>query len=238
MSTYLQIVNQILEELNETLLTEGKFAGARGLQRFAKTAVNKAYMDILGVSTEWPWLHNTVSRVEGTEVLTLAPGTQWYDFAADEIDVDWYTVYITDKDPETPSTSVPLVSENLEYKPYDAWARDDRPVDNQRTVETRGTPCFVIRHPGAKLGFSPVPDKTYYIEYFVWKPGTSFTLATDLVPFAQEFENVLLSRAMYYMWKQKGNLEFAGMSRGDYKTGVQNMQRILISTQEERMRAV
>ena len=238
MATYLDIVNRALEEINEVPLTTGQFDSARGLQKFVKGAANRAFFDIANESTEWPWLSTTVSRIEDTNVLTITAGTQWYDLQATDLEVDWHTFYMTDKDPSVVSTAVPEVSKNLPFRTYEQWARESREVDNQRTVESRSEPARVIRHPNGKIGITPVPDKTYYLEYFVWKSATAFTLGTDVVPFPEEFENVLMNRIRYYIWMFRENETQAQMAKSDYKDTLASMKRIQLSNKSERMRAV
>ena len=45
-TTYLDITNEVLRELNEIPLTSANFANAVGLQQFVKDAVNKSIFDI------------------------------------------------------------------------------------------------------------------------------------------------------------------------------------------------
>lgn len=238
MATYLEITNRALREINEVPLTSGGFTTARGIQEFIKGAVSRAYFDISSESVEWPWLHNTVTRTEGTEVLTLTAGTQWYNKSATELEVDWQSFYVTDKDPSVVSTAQPEVSGNLTYITYDDWVRMYREVDNERTLEVRGTPKYVVRHPNGKLGFSPAPDETLYVEYFVWRTATAFVLESDEIPFPEEFETVLMSRIRYYAWLFRENDAQAAMAREDYKGLLTNMKRIVLSNKSERMRAV
>jgi hypothetical protein len=236
--TYLSITNDSLREINEVPLTEGQFLEPRGIQQYAKTAVNRAYFDIIAESVEWPWLHADVARVEGTEVFTLTPGVQWYDKAVDDLEVDWQTFYVTDKDPSVPSAAPPTISKNLTYITYDQWAVHYREKDNQRVLETRGDPEFVIRHPNNKIGISPAPKAALFVEYFVWKTANSFDLSTDLVPFPDEFKSVFLARIVYYLWKFRENIDLASMSDKDYEKGLAGMKRILLSNKSEKMRAV
>jgi len=44
--TYLGLTNEILGELNEVQLTSSNFATAKGIQKFVKDAINRAYFDI------------------------------------------------------------------------------------------------------------------------------------------------------------------------------------------------
>lgn len=239
MTTFIDITNRALRDINEVPLTTTQFNVARGLQQFTKDAVNRAFFDIANESVEWPWLKSSVGRIEGTEVLAITAGTQWYDASPTALDVDWHTFYLTDKDPEIPSETDPSVSKSLLYKTYEQWARDDRETDNRRTTENRGVPEFVFRHPTTgRIGISPVPEVDYFIEYFLWKSATAFIASTDVLPFPEEFENVILNRIRYYMWLFRENLEQAGFARNDYKESLASMKRILLSNKSERMRAV
>jgi len=238
MTTYIEIVNLGLDEVNETALTSGNFLAPRSIQRFAKGAVNKAYFDISNESLEWPWLASTVARVEGTEILQLTPGTQWYDIPSPDLEVDWQTFYMTDKDPAAVSEDIPDVTKDLIYLTYEQWARTQRVTDNNRTIDTRAEPIYVVRHPNGKMGFSPVPDEDYYIEYLTWETAVSFVNATDPMPFPEEFNNVILNRVRYYLWLFRENLEQAGFAKADYEKSLASMKRILLSNKSERMRAV
>tara|TARA_R110002153_G_scaffold261233_1_gene421568 strand:+ start:6029 stop:6745 length:717 start_codon:yes stop_codon:yes gene_type:complete len=238
MARFIDIVNTGLIEINETEISEGNFLSPRGIQKSAKSFANRAYADIAGEAIEWPWLQSEVTRVEGTEVLTLGAGIQWYAMDAGDLEVDWNNFYITDKDPDVVSLADPLVSETLEYITYDQWAREFRAEDNKRTLEARATPEFVVRHPDGKMGFSPVPDKTYYSEYLVWKSSSNLVAATDVFNFPEEFESVLVSKVTYYLWKFRENNEQAEMSRRDYEDGIKRMKIALISNKTEKMRSV
>ena len=240
MTTFRDITNRALRDINEVPLTTVQFDNARGVQQFTKDAVNRAYFDIANESLEWPWLGTSPVRVEGTDILTLTAGVQWYDQSATALEVDWQTFYLTDKDPSVITSSPADTSVSLKYITYEQWARDYRDTDNQRTPDHRGQPEYVIRHPTTgKIGFSPVPDgDAVYVEYFVWKTATAFTLSTDVLPFPEEFENVLLNRVRYYMWLFRENIEQAGFARHDYDTSLASMKRIMLSNKSERMRAV
>lgn len=45
-TTYLDITNEVLRELNEVPLTSANFGNAKGIQKFVKDAVNKSIFDI------------------------------------------------------------------------------------------------------------------------------------------------------------------------------------------------
>ena len=41
-TTYLDITNEVLRELNEVVLTSGNFSSATGIQKFVKDSINKS----------------------------------------------------------------------------------------------------------------------------------------------------------------------------------------------------
>ena len=45
-TTYLDLTNEVLRELNEIPLTSANFANAVGFQKFVKDAINKSIFDI------------------------------------------------------------------------------------------------------------------------------------------------------------------------------------------------
>ena len=54
-TTYLDITNEVLRELNEIPLTSANFTNATGLQKFVKVSVNKAIFDIANEEPQLPF---------------------------------------------------------------------------------------------------------------------------------------------------------------------------------------
>ena len=55
-TTYLDLTNELLRELNEVVLTSAKFSSAVGVQKHAQDALNRAYWDIVNQEPQWPFL--------------------------------------------------------------------------------------------------------------------------------------------------------------------------------------
>ena len=49
-TTYLELTNELLRELNEVTLTVGTFQNAVGVQQHVKDALNRSYFDIINQS--------------------------------------------------------------------------------------------------------------------------------------------------------------------------------------------
>lgn len=233
--TYLDLVNDVLLDTNEVPLTSSNFGIARGFQVFVKSAVNRALMDIVNESEEWPWLANAPLdpqlSVHSNEILTVRRQAV-YTFDEEYSQVDWDSFIIEDLQEKR---TYPLTSIQLEvwkrYRSSDAYLnRDSKDLDR---------PGFIIRtpdHGGFQL--SEVPDKTYRIRFNTWGVPAFFVNYDDTLPFADRFYNVLLLRAMYYAWKFRENREQAGMVERDYQIALNRMKRILIRPTFQRMTAV
>ncbi len=243
MYTFLEVVNLALREVNEIPMTEQQLANARGLQQFAKEAVNRAFFHISNVSTKWPWLQLATDNEVQQEERLLTIGQQWYDTETlvDGIrqEPDWNTFLLTDKDLTSTDpvviASKPKFVKNLEFITYDEWIRRFRVEDFEGKT---GEPKYVIKYASGSYGFSPVPDATYSVAYNVRSQARRFTQATEEIPFPEEFVTVLISRVKYYLWLFRENDMQANFSLGEYREGLIDMKRSLLSNKEERVRAI
>ena len=59
-STYLQLVNNVIRDFNEVELTSSNFTVSRGIQTVVKDYVNRSITDIINSDLNWPF-----TRAEG-----------------------------------------------------------------------------------------------------------------------------------------------------------------------------
>lgn len=233
--TYLDIMNAVLRDTNEVPLTVNNFAQVRGFHAFLKEAVNRSLMDIVNESTEWPWLAAVPLDVgvsaHSNEIETERRRTI-YDFPEGVMEVDWDTFIITDMRGREAQQLRPIS--------YEEWAHyGNADVLSNRTNEDIGRPTVIYRtKDGTGFGLSPVPDKSYRIQFNSWSAPALLSNPMDPLPFADRFYNVLVSRARYYAWMFRENLEQAQLARADYNDGINKMKRALIKPIFNRMRAV
>ena len=114
--TYLSITNDILGELNEVQLTSSNFLTAKGIQKFVKDAVNRAYFDIANENPEFPWLATTTTNATeyGNNFVDSVVGQRWHllkkhssgvhGTAKDFGRIDWDNFYLTTEDVGTCSS--------------------------------------------------------------------------------------------------------------------------------------
>jgi hypothetical protein len=237
--TYLEVTNILLREVNEVPMSEQQFINSRGLQQFAKQAINRAYIEIVNSSKEWPWLREK-SNVPVSNIITnviAGQGTVDIDTALYN-EISWETFYLTDKDLLVNDPLVQReVSKNLIHIPYDEWITKYRERDLRDDTEGN-IPLYVFMYPDKDtFGISPVPDADYSIQYDAWKNPDFLDLPTDTLPFPDRWYTVLVAKARYYMWLFRENDKQASFAKGDYTLGIQQMKLALLSQQVIRMRA-
>lgn len=233
--TYLDIVNAVLRDTNEVPLSEQNFYQARGFHGFLKEAVNRSLMDLANESTEWPWLANMpldINVSAHTNEIITDRKVAIYNLPEGVMEIDWDSMVVTDMRGKETSKLTPIS--------YEEWATyGNAEVLSNRTGDDLGTPRLVYKTKDGKgLGLSPVPDKAYRIQFISWNSPKLLVNPSDPLPFPDRFYNVLVSRARYYAWMFRENIDQARLARGDYKDGVEQMKRVLIKPVFNRMRAV
>jgi hypothetical protein len=90
-TTYLQLTNELLRELNEVVLTSSNFSDAIGIQAHAKDCINRAYNDIVMSEPQWGFLASGESGATdpfyGNVYVETVAGTRWYELKESSSDV-------------------------------------------------------------------------------------------------------------------------------------------------------
>jgi hypothetical protein len=89
-TTYLELSNRTLRELNEVELTSATFSSSRGIQTAVKDFINKSVHDIYNESVEIPLLHTSTTQ-------TTYTGDSEYTFPTDMRRVDFESFFFKAK---------------------------------------------------------------------------------------------------------------------------------------------
>ena len=228
-TTYLDLTNQILRELNEVELTTASFPNAVGIQAHIKDCINRSYLDLAIDEPQLPFLATAESGssdpMYGNVSIDLVAGTRWYELKPsssslqdDYGSIDWDNFYLTTVG--VAGESAPYTSKNLHFATTEDWARFRREEENADDADQAvgGEPTHVIRSPdGRKFGVSPIPDKAYKVWFFAFDQITKLTNSTDTVLVPDAYINVILAKARYYCWQFKDNPQAAQFAMEDYK---------------------
>ena len=242
-TTYLELTNQALRELNEIPLTSANFSGAVGLQQFVKDSINKSIFDIANEEPQLPFFSAGVSGgtdpFYGNVTVATVAGQRWYtlkagssDITTDYASIDWDDFLITTVN--VSGESAPFVSKGLKYITLDEWTRYYRDQENLDDADTqaRGEPVRVYRSPdNRKFGLSPIPDKVYNVHFYAYEKPTALSAHGDTIAFPDQYSNVITARTRYYVWQFKDSPQQAAFALEDFKKGMRNMKKNLLNPQ-------
>ena len=228
-TTYLQLTNELLRELNEVPLDSNTFSEAVGISQHIKDCVNRAYMDIVIDEPQLPFLSagesGTTDPMYGNVYVETVAGTRWYELkesSSSIIDdygsIDWDNFYVTTVGVAGETT--PYTSKSLNFATLEDWTRHRRDQENRDDADQAvgGEPTHVLRSPDArKFGLSPIPDKVYRVWFYAWNQPTKLSAHSDTIVFPDMYANVLLAKARYYMWQFKDAPQQAAFALDDYK---------------------
>jgi hypothetical protein len=246
-TTYLNLTNEVLREINEIQLTSGTFAGAIGIQAFVKEAINRSLFDIANEEPQLPFFaaaasggtdpfygNVTVASVAGQRWYTLKSGSS--SITTDYSSIDWDDFYLTTIN--VSGESAPFVSRSLHYLGLTDWRRHLRDSENADDADTQayGEPRYVLRSPDhRKFGLSPIPDKVYNVHFYAYSTPTALSSHSDAMVLPDQYGPVITAKTRYYVHQFKEQLQQAAFAMDDYKKGMRHMKNNLVNPDPVRM---
>ena len=240
-TTYLDLTNEVLRELNEIPLTSANFADAIGLQKFVKDTVNKSIFDIANEEPQLPFFSAGVSGATdpfyGNVTVPTVAGQRFYTLKSDSssittdyASIDWDDFYVTTIN--VSGETAPYVSKGLRFLTLDDWKRYYRDSENEDDANSQnyGEPKFVIKSPDSrKFGLSPIPDKVYNIHFYAFVRPTALSAYDDTMVLPEQYSNIVTARMRYYVWQFKESPQQAAFALDDYKKGMKQMKSNLMN---------
>mgnify|MGYP007029083790 FL=1 len=240
-TTYLDLTNEVLRELNEIPLTAANFANATGLQKFVKDTVNKSIYDIANEEPQLPFFSAGVSGSTdpfyGNVTVATVTGQRFYTLKSDSssittdyASIDWDDFYVTTIN--VSGETAPYVSKGLRFLTLDDWKRYYRDSENEDDAnsQTYGEPKFVIKSPdNRKFGLSPIPDKVYNIHFYAFVRPTALSAYDDTMVLPEQYSNIVTARMRYYVWQFKESPQQAAFALDDYRKGIKHMKSNLMN---------
>ena len=240
-TTYLDLTNEVLRELNEIPLTSANFANAIGLQKFVKDSVNKSIYDIANQEPQLPFFSAGVSGSTdpfyGNVTVPTVAGQRFYTLKSDSssittdyASIDWDDFYVTTIN--VSGETAPYVSKGLKFLTLDDWKRYYRDSENEDDANSQnyGEPKFVIKSPDSrKFGLSPIPDKVYNIHFYAFVRPTALSAYDDTMVLPEQYSNIVTARMRYYVWQFKESPQQAAFALDDYKKGMKQMKSNLMN---------
>jgi len=232
--TYLEVVNDVLSEMNEVLLTSSDFDNAVNIQRSIKEMVNRAYFDINNPVYKWPWLSvaSPVNNFYGNTYIETVAGTRWYllnpsatDVNEDYGYIDWDNISLTEEG--VAGKTPPYIVRNLPYITVGEW-KDHFAISeetNKHNASSYQTPKRIIRSPdNRQIGLSPIPDSVYRIYFYAYNRPVKLVNYNDVISIPDQYYGVLVARTRYYAWQRKENPQQAALAQEEYKVLLDGMR--------------
>ena len=235
MSTYLEIVNEVLDELNEVRLTSANFANATSIQRYVKEAVNRAYLDVHDVEYKWPWTATAAPQDDmlGNTYIETVAGQRWYllkaasaDINSDYGHVDWEHFSLTEEG--VAGKTNPYEVRNLKFISTEEWRDMYALSEDAKKYDTTsyGIPARVFRSPdNRRFGISPIPDGVYRIYFTAYDQLTLLSAHDDTLAMPSQYVPVLTARVRYFAWQFKQDPNQAVIAKDDFEKGMKQMRR-------------
>lgn len=214
--SYLYLTNEVLKQVNEVNLTAGNFSEAGGAHAAVKSAVNYAIRDINRIEFEWPFNHTTQTQ-------TLTVGTYKYTLPSDCKVVDWHSFYIT------PDSDKGIDGGPLKFEDYEFWMKFRRLSDDQPSGTEREPEIVVPTQDAASFIVSPVPSEAFEITFEYFKEPPKLVNANDETTIPDRFEDIIISRALQWVYYFRENYEQARLFDQDYKDQIGNMRSQLMN---------
>ncbi|MGB0718496.1 MAG: phage adaptor protein, partial [Alphaproteobacteria bacterium] len=176
-STYMEIVNSIMDEIDEDPLSQSDFDDPPTAEgRRVKNYVNFAYNKVVQGKPDWSWLEfsQTFNTVANQKAYTVG----------------------TELDSTTDLSSLPTMNSaddpSMEILSYSEFKRKYAEYEGNTT----GKPYIAYVHEG-KLYLYPTPDQVYSIELFTQKKHTALSAYNDTPLIPIESRDVLYYGALY-----------------------------------------
>jgi len=208
---FLGLVNDVNRRLNEVALTTANFASTTGYYSFVKEAVNSSIRHINQEEYEWPWNHRE-------EEVTLTAGVSKYSYPLDAKTINMNTFRIKRNATFGNSTV------KLKILPYEEYL--DKYVDNEynSAASIQNTPEYIVRTPSRELILVPTPDQEYELVYEYFQLGYDLELHNDVPTLPEQYRNVIVDGAMYYVYQFRSDTQMASLSQQRYEDGIKYLR--------------
>ena len=153
------------------------------------------------------------------------------------------TLYITLTNTTSTQAKVDFINITEDINPkklksitYEEFARNHRETDVSIDSSSYGIPEYVYPTQDGKFGLHPVPDRgNYTILFEYWTTHTELSDYDDSPTLATRHQDIVVSRAKYYAYMLRGDVEMATMCLNQYQEGIKRM-RIELINRDEMMR--
>lgn len=218
-TTFLDLTNKLLLNLNEVTVTETEFPSVRNIQAAAKSFIIDAVDEINSREHEWPFNYGMA-----TQVCTI--GQNLYSFTSGSTSTDWESFRIQKDD------SLNVRTTPLQFINKDKWYKWGRPRDDDSVPDGLDVPQYVFATNNGGFGISPNPNQAYTILYNRWVEPTRMVLFDDVTTIPSRFDYVIIDFALKRFNRHKDNTEMSQISDQQAEKSLSTMRTALMNKQD------
>jgi len=209
--TFLDLVNELAERVNEVPLTSSNFSTAIGFYKHAKRGVNRALRDIDIRERFWSW-----NFTQGSQTLTA--GTLRYSLPSDAKVVDFDSFVIPEDTNLNNNTRWLRPVTYDDYKQNYVWWEHDTDTSN------RMLPTNVVKTPSREFIVFPTPDQAYEVRFDYFATFTEMTAYDDVPIVPERYRTAVINGAMRDVSLFRENQETAAYYEEQFKKNVEDMR--------------
>ncbi len=114
---------------------------------------------------------------------------------------------------------------------YDTWRSTRLEIDlNNFLRGSYSKPTWVFRtQTQGEIGFSPVPDKIYVVDFEIWVDSSDLDATTDTPIIPERFFQVILDGAAKYCYEFREDPQMAALADKRFIAGIARMRTELIN---------
>jgi hypothetical protein len=143
--------------------------------------------------------------------------------------IEFYHSDDADYDIDYVSVFENVAPKHLRHITFDEWRQRYRPDERRGDPINYQIPLRVYFNHDGRFGVSPIPDKSYTVEYDYYQVPDDLDAYDDEPPIPDKYKEVIIDGAMYYAYMFRDNLEQADDARTKLKLGISRMRQDLIN---------
>jgi hypothetical protein len=185
--------------------------------------VNDALKDINSAELKWPF--NVVTGA--TITLTANGNTTDYSLPTTVTTIDPTSFFIQPNGTTWAGQELDFIG----YDKYrDLYKMDDATIINAASGYSKPNYVFqTLDYSPLKVGFSPVADQAYVVEYTYWQSPSDLSAHDDTITVPDRFNHVVVDGAMFYAYKFRDNETEAQTQWKKFQDGIYKMRTELIN---------
>ena len=223
MATYMELVNKLLRKVNEVETEQVNFNDAIGVTAAAKDAIIDALDAVYNIKYKWPWMLRNETGIIANLASTIP-------YPTDAASIDWNSFVLIPSPADSFRGQWLQPMNQDEYWQY-GFVEDQIKANSAGGNATGDLPRYIItgiaRNTGSvkSIAISPYNLSGFDINitYRYFRKPVRPIAYNDVIDLPDEWQYVLMAKALYYMYLFYDNNERAAACDAEFQSGIKDM---------------